>query len=105
MRPTAPNTAAGDSPAGPAGARQQMPTQTPSLLARHRRLLLYGQIAAVLAFFGFAGWAARGNVHDAREGLERANVVEFLVGCLFVGAYYLVFVVGWMKILRDWGIR
>ena len=82
-----------------------MPIVTPSLFSRHRRLIVGAQIVAVLVFLAFAGWAVKGNFGDAKDGLERANLFEFLVGCLFVGAYYLVFVLGWMKILGDWGIR
>ena len=43
--------------------------------------------------------------HDAGDDLRNANIVDFVIGCAFLAAYYLVFVFGWMRILRDWGTR
>jgi uncharacterized membrane protein YbhN (UPF0104 family) len=97
MTSTTPTTAAAEDAAPPAPA--------PSFASRHRRLIIGGQAVGLLVFLGFAAWAAKGNVGDARDGLAKANVSEFVLGCVFVGAYYLVFVLGWMKILGDWEIR
>jgi hypothetical protein len=75
-----------------------------SFFARHRRLVVAGELVGFALFLSFAGWAVRGDLGDAADGLADASVGEFLLGCVFVGAYYLVFVIGWMKILGDWGI-
>jgi len=73
--------------------------------SRHRRLLGAVQIVVLLAFFGSLGWALRGSVHSAAQDLNNANLVLFALGCAALGAYYLVFVLGWMRILWDWGIH
>jgi len=73
--------------------------------SRHRRLLGAVQIVVLLAFFGSLGWALRGSVHSAAQDLNNANLVLFALGCAALGAYYLVFVLGWMRILAEWGIE
>ena len=47
-----------------------------------------------------AGRSAR-----AADDLEHANLVLFGLGCAALGAYYLVFVLGWMRILAEWGVE
>jgi uncharacterized membrane protein YbhN (UPF0104 family) len=73
--------------------------------SRHRRLLGAIQLALLALFFGLLGWALRGSVHSAAHDLDNANLVYFALGCAALGAYYLVFVLGWMRILAEWGIR
>jgi glycosyltransferase 2 family protein len=73
------------------------------LLGKHPRALAVGQIVVLAIFFGFAGWAIRGNLSDARDRLQDASVVDFLVGCAVLAGYYLAFVVGWIKLLGAWG--
>ena len=75
------------------------------LLSKHPRALAVGQIVVLAIFFGFAAWAVRGNLSDARERLRDASPVDFLLGCVVLAGYYLVFVVGWIKILAAWGYR
>ena len=50
-------------------------------------------------------WALRGSVHGAVHDLENANVFYFALGCAALAAYYLVFVLGWMRILSEWGVE
>jgi uncharacterized membrane protein YbhN (UPF0104 family) len=71
----------------------------------HRRLLGGIQLGLLLLFFGLVGWALRGSFHSAAHDLDNANLVLFGLGCAALGAYYLVFVLGWMRILAEWGIR
>ncbi len=73
--------------------------------SRHRRLLAVLQIAVLVVFFGALGWGLRGSFDSAAKDLDHANLVLFLLGCLALAVYYLVFVVGWMWILREWGVR
>src|SRR5579862_9280501 len=73
--------------------------------AAHRRLLGAVQIGVLLVFFGALGWALRGSLHSAARDLSDANLVLFGLGCAALGAYYLVFVLGWMRILAEWGIE
>jgi uncharacterized membrane protein YbhN (UPF0104 family) len=71
--------------------------------AAHRRLLGAVQIALLLVFFGAIGWALRGSLRSAAHDLDNANLVLFGLGCAALGAYYLVFVLGWIRILSEWG--
>jgi glycosyltransferase 2 family protein len=73
--------------------------------AAHRRLLGAVQIGLLVVFFGALGWGLRGSLHSAAHDLDNANLGLFGLGCAALGAYYLVFVVGWMRILREWGIE
>ena len=56
-------------------------------------------------FFVSLGWALRHQSHAAAHDLHNANLVLFALGCAALGAYYLVFVIGWMWILSEWGIE
>jgi len=71
--------------------------------SRHRRLLGLVQLVVLVVFFISLGWALRGTVHSAVHDLDNANLVYFGLGCAALGAYYLVFVLGWMRILGEWG--
>jgi glycosyltransferase 2 family protein len=73
--------------------------------AAHRRLLAAVQIGLLVIFFGALGWGLRGSLHSAAHDLDNANLVLFGAGCLALGGYYLVFVLGWMRILSEWGIE
>jgi len=72
---------------------------------QHPRAFVVVQLVVLGVFFGAVGWAMRGSFHDAGDDLRNANPVEFVVGCAFLAAYYLLFVLGWMRILSDWGHR
>jgi glycosyltransferase 2 family protein len=50
-------------------------------------------------------WGIRGSFHSAGKDLSNANPPLLVLACAAVAAYYLVFVLGWMKILADWGVR
>lgn len=76
-----------------------------SFASRHRRLLAAAQIVVLLVFFGTLGFGLRGTFHSAKHDLDHSNLALFGVGCLALAAYYLVFVLGWMWILLEWGVR
>lgn len=76
-----------------------------SWTSRHRRLLGAVQLIVLAVFFISLGWALRASVRSAAHDLDHANLVFFALGCAALGAYYLVFVLGWMRILAEWGIR
>jgi glycosyltransferase 2 family protein len=76
-----------------------------SWASRHRRLLGVLQLLVLAAFFVSLGWALRHQLHAAANDLDSANLVLFGLGCAALGAYYLVFVLGWMRILGEWGIK
>jgi hypothetical protein len=73
--------------------------------SRHRRLLGVVQIVVLAAFFIGLGFALRGTVRSAAHDLGDANLVLFALGCAAVGAYYLVFILGWIRILAEWGVQ
>jgi uncharacterized membrane protein YbhN (UPF0104 family) len=73
--------------------------------SRHRRLLGAVQLVVLAAFFISLGWALRHELHSAAHDLDNANLVLFALGCAALGGYYLVFVIGWMRILAEWGIK
>jgi glycosyltransferase 2 family protein len=59
----------------------------------------------LVVFFVSVGWALRGSVSAAARDLGNANLVLFALGCAALAAYYLVFVLGWIRILGEWGIQ
>ena len=73
--------------------------------SEHPRWIVAGQLVLFAVFFGFVGWAVRGSFRDAAGDLRNADPVLFGLACLAVAAYYLLFVLGWMRILADWDIR
>jgi glycosyltransferase 2 family protein len=75
------------------------------LASEHPRWLIAGQLALLAVFFGFVGWAVRGSFHDAADDLRNADPLLFGLACVAVAAYYLLFVLGWMRILSDWNVH
>ena len=73
--------------------------------SRHRRLLGALQLVILLIFFSALGWGLRGSFNSAANDLHHSNLAVFIAGCSVLGVYYLVFVFGWMWILREWGVR
>jgi glycosyltransferase 2 family protein len=71
----------------------------------HPRLVLVANLVVLVVFLGSVGWAVRGSFHAAGKDLSDADPVWFVLGCVAIAAYYLVFVVGWIFILADWGVR
>jgi hypothetical protein len=76
-----------------------------SWASRHRRLVAAVQLIVLVVFFVSLGWAIRGSVRSAADDVSNANLVLFALGCAALAAYYLVFVLGWIKILDEWGIQ
>jgi uncharacterized membrane protein YbhN (UPF0104 family) len=79
------------------------PTRRP--LVGRRALIVAAQIVGFAVFLGFAVWALHGELGEAAKALENASYGDFLIGCAFVATYYLVFVLGWRRLLGDWGIQ
>jgi hypothetical protein len=75
-----------------------------SRLKEHPRLFVAAQLTVLAIFLGSVTWAVRGSFHAAGRDLRDADPVLFVLACLAVAAYYLVFVIGWMRILADWGV-
>ena len=71
----------------------------------HPRAVVAVQLVVGALFLGFIGWAVRGSFHDAAHDLRNANLALFALACVAVASYYLLFVLGWMRILADWDIH
>jgi uncharacterized membrane protein YbhN (UPF0104 family) len=71
----------------------------------HRRLFIAVQLTLLVIFFGTVGWGLRGSFGSASHDLGQANLVYFFLGCAVLALYYLAFVLGWMCILNEWGVR
>ena len=73
--------------------------------ASHKWLVVTVQVAVLAVFLGSVGWAVRGSFHAAGDDLRSANPVLFTLACVVLASYYLVFVLGWIRILADWNIH
>jgi glycosyltransferase 2 family protein len=76
-----------------------------SFVKAHPYAVVGVQLAVLAVFFGSVGWAMRGSFQDAGDDLRNADPVLFVLACAVLALYYLVFVLGWMRILWDWGIE
>jgi hypothetical protein len=76
-----------------------------SRLREHPRLRVAVELTLLAIFLGLLIWGIRGSFHAAGKDLSNADPVDFVLACVAVAAYYLVFVIGWMRILADWGVR
>jgi uncharacterized membrane protein YbhN (UPF0104 family) len=73
--------------------------------SEHPRWIVAVQLVLLAVFLGSVGWALRGSLRDAADDLRNADPVLFALACVAVAAYYLLFVLGWMRILADWNIH
>jgi uncharacterized membrane protein YbhN (UPF0104 family) len=74
-------------------------------MARRRKLFIALQITAVAVFLGFLGYAFRDSWREAAPLMRDADAVDLVLACLLLAAYYLLFVLGWLWILRALEIR
>ena len=74
-------------------------------LARRRWAIVTIQLVALAVVLFFAGWAFRGAWHDARPRLEDADVSDLAFSCAILASYYLLFTVGWQRLLAAWGVH
>lgn len=73
---------------------------------RARPRLLKGiQLVLLVATLVFCAWAVRTEWSKAGPLLENASVSYLALSFGIVGAYYLVFILGWIRILEGWGIK
>jgi glycosyltransferase 2 family protein len=71
----------------------------------HPQVVIVSQLVFLAVFLGSVGWAMHGSFKDAGNDLRNADPVLFVLACVVLAIYYLVFVLGWMRILWDWGIH
>ena len=73
--------------------------------AAHKWLVVALQVVVLAVFLGCVGWALRGSFRAAGDDLRNADPVMFTLACVVLASYYLVFVLGWIRILADWDIH
>jgi glycosyltransferase 2 family protein len=69
------------------------------------RLVRRLQALAVVSAVAFCAFAVVHEWHTAAHRLEHANLLDLLLALLSIAAYYLVFILGWIRMLDAWGIR
>jgi uncharacterized membrane protein YbhN (UPF0104 family) len=74
-------------------------------LQTHPRLRKGLQIGLVALTLAFCAWAVRDQWSDAWPRLQHAKLRYVALSFATVAAYYLVFILGWMRLLETWGIR
>ena len=72
---------------------------------RDRRVSVPVQLLALAILLGALGWALRDGWADASPRLRHADPGDLAIAVALVAAYYLVFVLGWLRILAVYGIR
>jgi uncharacterized membrane protein YbhN (UPF0104 family) len=72
---------------------------------RRRGVVVALQLAALAILLGALGWALRDVWGDAAPRLRNADVVDLALALAVLAGYYLVFVIGWMRILAAYGIH
>ena len=75
-----------------------------AFLRAHRRLTKSIQLALVVLTLGLGFWAVRNEWSKAGPLLENASPAYLALAFAAVAAYYLVFILGWIRILAAWGI-
>jgi glycosyltransferase 2 family protein len=74
-------------------------------LQQHPRLRKGLQIGLVALTVAFCAWAVRNEWSEAWPRLQHAKLRYVALSFATVAAYYLVFILGWMRLLETWGIR
>jgi glycosyltransferase 2 family protein len=74
-------------------------------IAANKRLLVTLELVALGVFLGALSWALRDVWADAAPLLRHADPVDIGLALAALAAYYLVFILGWMRILVSYGIR
>ena len=73
-------------------------------LQRRPRLVKALQLALLVATLAICIWAVRSQWGDAWPLLQHARIGYVVLAFVTVSVYYLVFILGWMRILDAWGI-
>jgi uncharacterized membrane protein YbhN (UPF0104 family) len=75
-----------------------------ALSRRHHRTTVAVQIVVAAILLVALAFAVHGSWANAGERLRDADYVQFGLALVALGAYYLLFVVGFMRILGAWGV-
>jgi glycosyltransferase 2 family protein len=72
---------------------------------RDRRVYVTLELIGLAVLLAALGWALRDVWAEAVPLLRHADLSDFAIALVIIAAYYLVFVLGWMRILAAYGIR
>jgi hypothetical protein len=72
---------------------------------RLRRVYVTLELIGLAVLLGALGWALRDVWAEAQPRLRHADVSDLALAVAIVAAYYLVFVLGWLRILAAYGIH
>jgi uncharacterized membrane protein YbhN (UPF0104 family) len=74
-------------------------------LRDHPRVTKALQFAVGAIVIGFCVWAVRHEWSKAGDRIVDANLYWLALSLVLVAAYYLVFIIGWIRMLAAWGIK
>jgi glycosyltransferase 2 family protein len=74
-------------------------------IAARRWLVIVLQAVAAVAVLGLLAYFVRDAWANASDRIAKADISDLVLALAWLGAYYLLFVVGWIWILASWGIR
>ena len=74
-------------------------------LKRRPRLLFAIELAVGLVVLGLCALGVKGEWSKAGPRLEDASLGYFALALATIAAYYLVFILGWIRILATWEVR
>ena len=74
-------------------------------IAARRWLVVLLQIVAAVVLLAALAYGVRGAWGNARDRIADADLLDLAIALVWLAAYYLLFVVGWIWILASWGIR
>jgi glycosyltransferase 2 family protein len=74
-------------------------------LRAHPRATKALQLLVVVLVVGFCAYAVRNEWSKAGSRLEHAHLAWLGVSLVLVAVYYLVFILGWIRMLAGWGIQ
>jgi uncharacterized membrane protein YbhN (UPF0104 family) len=74
-------------------------------LARRRWLVVTIQVVVAVALLGALAYFVRDAWDNAGDRIATADISDLVLALLALAAYYLLFVVGWIAILAEWGIK
>ena len=74
-------------------------------LREHPRTSKALQATLLIVTIGFCAWAVRNEWSKAGDSIANANIGYLIVSLALVAAYYLVFILGWIRMLAAWRIK
>jgi uncharacterized membrane protein YbhN (UPF0104 family) len=74
-------------------------------MERHRWAVVGVQVGLVAVLLGLLAYFVRGAWNEAGDRISDANPLDLGLAVVWLAAYYLLFVIGWIWILAAWGVK